>query len=118
MARRARTRKALETAEHRASIEFERKLELIWDLDQAWGFSASGPRSGLQGGVLYRRLAYFLRHDFEIPGGAGPGELRLYSRLLRRLEGEGPSQSGGSGRRSSQISSPPRSRNRSRRHGA
>ena len=89
MARRARTRKALETAEHRASIEFERKLELIWDLDQAWGFSASGPRSGLPGGVLYRRLAYFLRHDFEIPGGAGQGELRLYSRLLRRLEGEG-----------------------------
>ncbi len=89
MARRPRSTRELEAAEHRASIEFERQLELISDLDQAWGFSASGPRSGLPGGVLYRRLAYFLRHDFEIPGGAGQGELRLYSRLLRRLELEG-----------------------------
>ena len=91
MARRPRIRKELliEAAEYRAAIEFERKLELISDLDQAWGFSASGQRSGLPGSVLYTHLAYFLRHDFEIPEGAGQRELRLYLRLLRRLELEG-----------------------------
>ena len=89
MARRPRTRREREADEYRASIEFERKLELISDLDQAWGFSASGPPSGLPGGVLYTNLAYFLRHDFQIPDGAGPGEFRLYSRLLRRLEARG-----------------------------
>ncbi len=89
MARRPRTRRELEADEYRAAIEFERKLELISDLDQAWGLSASGPRSGSPGGLLYTNLAYFLRHDFEIPEGAGQSELRLYSRLLRRLEGEG-----------------------------
>ncbi len=91
MARRPRIRRELliEADEYRALIEFERKLELISDLDQARGFSASGPRSGLPGSVLYTHLAYFLRHDFEIPDGAGQSELRLYSRLVRRLEGEG-----------------------------
>ncbi len=89
MAHRPRTRRELETAEHRAAREFERKLELISDLDQAWGFSASGPRSGLPGGVLYTHLADFLRHDFQIPDGVGEGELRLYSRLLRRIEAAG-----------------------------
>ncbi len=89
MARRPRTIKELEAAEHRAALEFERKLELISDLDEAWGFSASGPRSGSPGGVLYTNLAYFLRHDFEIPEDAGQSELRLYLRLLRRLELEG-----------------------------
>ncbi len=91
MARRPRIRRELliEAAEYRAAIEFERKLELIHDLDQAQAFAASGPRSGVPSGLLYTNLAYFLRHDFEIPGGAGQSELRLYSRLLRRIEAAG-----------------------------
>ena len=91
MARRPRIRRELliEADEYRAAIEFERKLELIFDLDQAQGFAASGPRSGSPGGLLYTNLAYFLRHDFQIPEDARASELRLYSRLLRRLEGEG-----------------------------
>ncbi len=91
MARKPRIRRELliEAAEYRAAIEFERKLELIHDLDQAQAFAASGPRSGVPSGLLYTNLAYFLRYNFQMPDGAGQSELRLYSRLLRRLEGEG-----------------------------
>ncbi len=85
MGRRPRTRAELADAESRAWEEFNRKLNLIGDFDQARGFGNSGPRSWLPGGQYYTNLMYFLNFG-SIPDGASEEACALYRELSARIK--------------------------------